>query len=110
MPGFESFSLGVVLWLLVAVVFGGFFQGALGFGFPFVATPMVAMVVDMRTAIIMVLLPTFASVVITLVTSGPLGPVLKRFWMMPIYATLGPLAGNWLFVSGTAAPYPLLVE
>ncbi|MBI3057679.1 MAG: sulfite exporter TauE/SafE family protein, partial [Betaproteobacteria bacterium] len=51
MPGFESFSLGIVLWLVAAVLLAGFIQGALGFGFPFVATPMVAMVVDMRTAI-----------------------------------------------------------
>ncbi|MEK7231178.1 MAG: sulfite exporter TauE/SafE family protein [Pseudomonadota bacterium] len=109
MPGFESFSFGIVLWLVAVVLLAGFIQGALGFGFPFVATPMVAMVVDMRTAIIMVLLPTFASVVITLVTSGPLGPVLKRFWMMPIYATLGALAGTSLFVAAPEAPYQLLL-
>lgn len=109
MPGFESFSLGVVLWLVAVVLLAGFIQGALGFGFPFVATPMVAMVVDMRTAIIMVLLPTFASVVITLVTSGPIGPVLKRFWTMPIYATLGAFAGTSLFVAAPEAPYQLLL-
>ncbi len=109
MPGFESFSLAVILWLTVAVVFSGFVQGALGFGFPFIATPMVAMVVDMRTAIITVLLPTFASVVITLVTSGPLGPAVKRFWMMPVYATVGALAGTWLFVAAPEAPYQLLL-
>ena len=109
MPGFESFSLGVVLWLVVAVLLAGFIQGALGFGFPFIATPMVAMVVDMRTAIITILLPTLATVVITLVTSGPLGPVLKRFWMMPVYATLGALAGTWLFVAAPDAPYQLLL-
>jgi hypothetical protein len=109
MPGFESFSLAMMLWVVTAVILAGFIQGALGFGFPFVATPMMAMVVDMRTAIIMVLLPTFASVVITLVTSGPLGPVLKRFWMMPIYATLGALAGTSFFVAAPEAPYQLLL-
>jgi hypothetical protein len=109
MPGFESFSLGVILWLAVVVVLSGFVQGALGFGFPFIATPMVAMVVDMRTAIITVLLPTLASVVITLVTSGPLGPVTKRFWIMPVYATLGALAGTWLFVAAPDAPYQMLL-
>jgi uncharacterized protein len=101
--------MAVILWLTLAVVFSGFIQGALGFGFPFIATPMVAMVVDMRTAIITVLLPTLASVVITLVTSGPLGPVMKRFWMMPVYATLGAFAGTWLFVAAPEAPYQLLL-
>ena len=109
MPGFESFSLAVILWLTLAVVVSGFIQGALGFGFPFIATPLVAMVVDMRTAIITVLLPTLASVLITLVTSGPLGPAMKRFWIMPVYATLGALAGTWLFVAAPEAPYQLLL-
>lgn len=109
MPGFESFSFAVMLWIALAVVLAGFIQGALGFGFPFVATPMVAMAADMRTAVITLLLPTLATTVVTLATSGPLGPVLVRFWMMPVYASLGALAGTWLFVAAPNAPYQLLL-
>ena len=109
MTAIEALPIAVILWLMLAVVVAGFMQGALGFGFPFIATPMVAMVVDMRTAIIIVLLPTLATVAITLVTSGPLGPVMKRFWMMPVYATFGALAGTWLFVAAPDAPYQLLL-
>ena len=105
----ESLPLAVILWLVLAVVLAGFIQGALGFGFPFIATPVVAMAVDMRTAVIIVLVPTLATVVVTLVTSGPLGPVMKRFWMMPVYATLGALAGTWIFVAAPDAPYQLLL-
>ena len=105
----ESLPLAVILWLVLAVVLAGFIQGALGFGFPFIATPVVAMAVDMRTAVIIVLVPTLATVVVTLVTSGPLGPVMKRFWMMPVYATAGALAGTWLFVAAPDAPYQLLL-
>jgi len=109
MPGIESFSLSVMLWVVAAVLLAGLIQGALGFGLSFIATPMVAMVADMRTAIITVLLPTLATVLVTLATSGPLGPVLKRFWMMPIYAFLGALAGTALFVAAPGAPYQLLL-
>ena len=109
MTSIESLPLALILWLTLAVVVSGFIQGALGFGFPFIATPMVAMVVDMRTAIITVLLPTLATVIITLVTSGPLAPMLKRFWPMPIYATLGALAGTSIFVAAPQAPYQLLL-
>ena len=109
MTALESLPLAVILWLTLAVMIAGFMQGALGFGFPFIATPMVAMVVDMRTAVIIVLLPTLVSVVITLVTSGPLGAVMKRFWMMPVFATLGALAGTWIFVAAPEAPYQLLL-
>ncbi len=109
MSGFESLPLAVMVWIVLAMLLAGFIQGTLGFGFPFVATPLVAMVVDMRTAVITILLPTLATVLVTLVTSGPLGPVLRRFWLMPVYAFLGALAGTGLFIAAPHAPYQLLL-
>ena len=109
MTGFDAVPVAVIVWLTLAVLLSGFIQGALGFGFPFIATPMVAMVADMRTAVITVLLPTLATVAITLITSGPLRVTLKRFWLMPVYATAGALAGTWIFVAAPDAPYQLLL-
>ena len=109
MNGLEALPIAVLAWLTFAVILAGFMQGALGFGFPFIATPMVAMLVDMRTAIVIVLLPTLFTVAITLFTSGPLRVTLKRFWLMPVYATAGALAGTWIFVAAPDAPYQLLL-
>lgn len=99
----------MIVALALVVFIAGFVQGAIGFGFPFIATPAVAMLLDMRTAIIMVLLPTLASVLITLYTSGPLKTTLARFWLMPVYATLGALAGTLIFIAAPRAPYQLLL-
>ncbi len=109
MTALESLPLAAILWLTLAVLLAGFMQGALGFGFPFIATPMVAMMLDMRTAIIIVLLPTLATVIVTLATSGPLAATLKRFWLMPVFAFVGALAGTWIFVAAPDAPYQLLL-
>ncbi|MDB5811996.1 MAG: hypothetical protein JWN94_4118 [Betaproteobacteria bacterium] len=109
MTALESLPFAVIAWLVLAVLLSGFIQGALGFGFPFIATPMVAMLVDMRTAIITVLLPTLATVIMTLVTSGPLAATFKRFWFMPVYATFGAFAGTMIFVAAPDAPYQLLL-
>jgi uncharacterized membrane protein YfcA len=109
MPGLESLSLTVLLWIVAVMALAGLVQGALGFGFPFVATPLVAMASDMRTAIIMVLLPTIATNLINTVTGGPLRPVLARFWTMPIYAMVGSFAGTWLFIITPGTPYSLLL-
>ena len=57
MPGLESLSLTILLWIVAVMALARLVQGAPRFGFPFVATPLVAMASDMRTAIIMVLLP-----------------------------------------------------
>jgi len=109
MFGFETISTGVILWIVLAVSLAGLIQGTLGFGFPFLATPMVAMVADMRTAVITILLPTLATTIATLLTCGPLKPVLRRFWLMPVYAFCGALIGTSVFVAAPAFPYQLLL-
>ena len=105
----ESLPLALLLWLACVILLAGLLQGALGFGFPFVATPLVAMVTDMRTAIIIVLLPTVATICVALFTSGPLRATVARFWMMPLYMILGSAAGTWVFVSAPDAPYTLVL-
>jgi len=91
------------------VLLAGVLQGALGFGFPFVATPLIALAADMRTAVIVVLLPTLATICVPLLTSGPLRATLARFWYMPIYSMLGAAAGTWVFVTAPEAPYTLVL-
>ena len=105
----ESLSRCLLAWVICVVLVAGLLQGALGFGFPFVATPLIALVSDMRTAIVLVLLPTLATICVALFTSGPLRATLARFWMMPLYMILGAAAGTWVFVSAPDAPYTLVL-
>ena len=105
----ESLPLALLVWVACVVLVAGLLQGALGFGFPFVATPLIALASDMRTAIILVLLPTLATICVALFTSGPLRATLARFWMMPLYMILGSAAGTWAFVSAPDAPYTLVL-
>ena len=63
MPGFEHLSWVIVGWAALVLAFAGMVQGALGLGFPMLATPMIAAVTDMRTAVILVLLPCVATTV-----------------------------------------------
>lgn len=109
MPGFESVTPWVVAWIVLVIAFAGWVQGALGMGFPIVATPLIALATDIRTAIIVVLLPCAAAVLVSLFRGGPLKPVLERFWMMPIYAFVGAAIGTRLFVAYPGFPYALLL-
>lgn len=106
---FEAPSAELIAWIMCVVLLAGLIQGALGFGFPFVATPLIAVASDMRTAIVVVLLPTLATILVALFTSGPLHGTLARFWMMPLYMIVGATAGTWLFVSAPDAPYTFLL-
>jgi len=105
----ESLSPFLLAWITGAILLAGLIHGALGFGFPFVATPLIAMASDMRTAVFTVLVPTIVAVVVNIAMTGSLRPVLARFWMMPLYAIVGSFAGTTLFVLAPEIPYALLL-
>lgn len=109
MPGFEALTLPLLAWILAVVVAAGVVQGALGLGFPTVATPLIAAVTDIRTAIIIVLLPCIATVIASLVRTGFLRQALAEFWMMPIYMFVGASIGTRLFIAYPHFPYALLL-
>jgi uncharacterized membrane protein YfcA len=109
MPGFEALSIEFLLWICAVIALAGFVQGALGLGFPLVATPLIVLVTDMRTAVIVVLLPCLAAVVANVVMSGSLRRALAEFWMMPIYMLIGAAVGTRLFVLAPQFPYSLLL-
>jgi uncharacterized protein len=109
MPGFESMSAGVVVWLICVIALAGAVQGALGLGFPIVATPLIASVTDMRTAIIVVLLPCLACVATNIVKTGSFRSVLARFWAMPFYMIAGAALGTRVFIAFPLFPYTLLL-
>src|SRR5688572_1581390 len=109
MPGFESLPLYLVIWIALVLAFAGMVQGALGVGFPMLATPLIAMVTDMRTAVILVLIPCVATTITNIVTAGPLGATLRRFWFMPLCMLAGAAIGAHVFVSHAAFPFALLL-
>lgn len=109
MAEFETFSVGVMLWIICVMAVAGFVQGALGLGFPIVATPLIALTTDMRSAVILVLLPCLAAVTANVVKSGSLREALAEFWMMPIYMLIGAAIGTRLFITAPQFPYSLLL-
>lgn len=109
MPGFESLSPYLIVWIAVVLALAGLVQGTLGVGFPMVATPMIAAVTDMRTAVIVVLLPCVATTITNIAMTGQFLPTLRRFWFMPLCMLAGAALGARLFVAYPAFPFALLL-
>lgn len=105
----ESLSPLLMVWVACAILLAGLIHGALGFGFPFVATPLIAMASDIRTAVFVVLIPTLAAVIVNIAMTGSLRQTLARFWMMPLYALVGSFTGTTLFVVFPEFPYTLVL-
>jgi uncharacterized membrane protein YfcA len=109
MTGLEPSGAWVLAWIGLVMLAAGFVQGALGIGFPMVATPLIALVTDLRTAVIVVLLPCIATIVVALLGGRELRATLKQFWMMPLYMLIGASIGTRIFIAFPEFPYALLI-
>lgn len=97
--------------LLVAgiLAFAGLVHGSLGMGFPLVSTPLLSLLVDVRTAILLTLLPTVAVNVGSILRGGGFGASIGRYWPMSLYALAGSLLGANALVAFDPAPFKLLL-
>ncbi len=109
MTGLETLSPWVIAYVAVVIAVAGWIQGALGLGFPMVATPLIAAATSMQFAVVMVLIPCIATVIVSIVRSPGFGGVVLRFWWISIVALLGAAAGARLFVLFPGFPYALLL-
>lgn len=109
MFGIESPPLWLIAYVIVVIMFCGWVQGALGLGFPMIATPLIAAVTNIQFAVYTVVLPCIACVIISIIRSYGFRDVLRRFWWMPFCAIVGATAGARLFVVFPEFPYALLL-
>lgn len=104
-----EFTLPALALFAGILVFAGLVHGTLGMGFPVVATPLLSLVVDVRTAILLTLLPTVAVNVGSILRGGAFGASIGRFWPLSLYALAGSALGANALVLFDPAPFKLLL-
>jgi uncharacterized membrane protein YfcA len=109
MPGFDEINLTVVLLLLGIVLFAGMVHGTLGLGFPMIATPLIAMLTDVLNAMLIVLVPTLAVNLVSIVRGGDWQKSITRFWPLAAYGAVGSMLGTQLLILTDPKPYKLLL-
>lgn len=109
MSGFEDLSPWLIAYIAVVIAAAGWVQGALGLGFPMIATPLIAAATNMQVAVVTVLIPCIAAVLVNILRSPGFIDVLRRFWWMPFVALIGAVIGARLFVLYPEFPYALLL-
>lgn len=102
-------SIEVLAYVVLVCVLSGFAHGALGFGFPLVATPLVALVIDMRSAITLLAPLTLALVVISALRGGRLGELVRQFWFMPFGMAAGAWLGTRILLAAPPEPFLLVL-
>lgn len=109
MTGLETLSPWVIVYVAIVIAVAGWIQGALGLGFPMIATPLIAAATNMQFAVVMVVIPCIATVIVSILRSPGSAGVVKRFWWISIVALLGAAVGARLFVMFPGFPYALLL-
>ena len=96
-------------FVVLVCVAAGFAHGAIGFGFPVVATPLVALVIDVRSAIALLAPVTLVLVLLSVLRGGNLVELLRRFWYLPPVIAIGSALGTALLLAVPPEPFLLVL-
>lgn len=99
------------LWVAAGIVIlaAGLTQGALGFGFPAISTPILVLLTDVKTAIIINLLPNFVVNLISVIRGGNWGASLGKYWPVAVYVLIGSFLGARFLIVAPQEPVRLLL-
>ena len=99
----------MMVLVLSIMLFAGLVHGTLGLGFPMVATPMLAVSFDVRSAILITLLPTVAVNLASLWNSRHSLSSVKRFLPITGFVLIGSIGGAYILASVDPDPFRLVL-
>lgn len=107
MPG--DLSVWALAFVAAACLLSGFTHGVIGFGYPIMATPLVALVVDMKTAIGLLAPVTLLLVTISAFHGGSLAGIARSYWFLPAAMAGGAWLGTLLLLAAPPEPFLLML-
>lgn len=101
-------------WWVWAVVYAtmlaaGLMQGSFGFGFPVIATPITVLATDVKTAIVLNMLPTLTLNLISVLRGGNWRASLGEYWRVAVCVAIGSFLGAQVLILAPAEPLRLML-
>jgi len=96
-----------VLWSVLAVLAAGVVKGCIGLGFPTVATPLLSLFVDVKTAVVVLILPNIAMDGLQFGRRGASTATIRRLVPLLVTGALGTFLGTRLLI--TLSPRAVLL-
>ena len=109
MTSLLQFEPLILLAFVCIMLFAGLIHGTLGLGFPMVATPMLATMTDVRSAILVTLLPTMAVNIASIVNNRQSLAATRRFLPLVVFTLAGSIAGAWVLAYTDPSPFRILL-
>jgi uncharacterized membrane protein YfcA len=98
------------LALLAAIVFAAVAHGAVGFGFPLLSTPLVALITDVRSAVLATLVPNIVLNIMSIVRGANWRQTLRDHWPVAAWVLAGTVAGSAVLAYANPAALKLLLS
>ncbi len=92
-------DLSVFPFYALIISLAAMIHGAVGIGFPMVATPLLAMATDVKTAVLILVLPTVFINAANIIKGGRWKNSIARYWPLAIYGMAGSFLGTRLLVT-----------
>lgn len=104
-------DLSLTAWTILGatMIIGGLVHGTLGLGFPLVATPLLSLYFDVRTAILLTLLPTVSVNTASILRGARWRDSVARYWPLAVFGILGSAIGAHVLTRSDPAPFKLLL-
>jgi len=97
------------LTFLPILLLAAFVHGAFGFGFPLVATPLLALFMDLRSAVLLTLIPTVSINLFSILGEKHWREALRIFWPIPAFTIVGSFIGTQVLLTVDPEPFRLLL-
>ena len=86
------------VWAMLVMIVAGFSHGTMGFGFPMISTPMIALMTDIQTAVVASLFPNLAVNLVSTVRGGNWRASIARYWPVAVYVLVGTIVGTRVLI------------
>jgi len=105
------FELSLLDLVIVSSILAmaGFIHGVFGIGFPMIATPLLALILDVQSAVLITLFPTIAVNMVSIYQGGEWRSSIGRFWPLALFAAIGSMLGANMLVAFDPSPFRLLL-
>ena len=104
-----SFSAAQMAAIVAIVIAGGLAHGTIGFGFPVISTPLVTLLTEVKSAVLITVVPNIAVNLISIVRGGRWRASIGRHWPVAVSTALGTMVGTRLLLNAPAAPLQILL-
>lgn len=102
-------SIDFLIILSIILFVSSLVHGSIGFGFPMLATPLLAMATDMKTAILYIAIPTLLINLISIYSEGNFFQAVKKFYPLALMGMIGSAIGTQILIYSSSEFFKLLL-